>query len=97
VQARSFVIAGDSRRWPFNAVTAKSASCHYGSDHAIARRNAGSAHGERRDASETKMRNFCTSTRDRACAHEGVSVSSNPKQAKMDPLCSAGLSYGCQG
>jgi hypothetical protein len=97
VQARSFVIAGDSRRWPFDAVTAKSALCHFGSDHAIALQIAGSAHGERRDASETNIGNFCTSTRDRACVHDGVSVSSNPKWGHIDPLCSAGLSYGCQG
>jgi hypothetical protein len=73
VQARKFVIAGDSRQRTFDAVTAKSGSGHYETDRAFARQNAGSEHGEQH-AGETKMGNFCTSMRDRACAHHGVSV-----------------------
>jgi hypothetical protein len=78
-QARNFATADDSRRRPFNAVTAKSASYHYETDRAFARRNAGLEHGGQHDAGETKMGNFCTSTRDRARVHHGVSVFINQK------------------
>jgi hypothetical protein len=79
VQARRFVIAGDSRQRTFDAVTAKSGSGHYETDRAFARQNAGSEHGEQHDAGETNLGNFCTSTRDRVRAHHGVSVSINLK------------------
>jgi hypothetical protein len=41
---------------------------------AIARRNAGSGHGDQHAANETKMRNFYSSTRDRARVQVGVPV-----------------------
>jgi hypothetical protein len=40
----------------------------------IARPNAGSTHGDQHAASETKMRDFYSSTRDRTRVHAGVSV-----------------------
>jgi hypothetical protein len=64
---------------------------------AIAPRNADLAHGDWRGRDETKMDNFCTSTRDRVCAHLGVTAPSYPMQAKIDLLRGTGLSCDCQG
>jgi hypothetical protein len=78
-QAKGFAMT-DARQFPHSdaLIAGINIGLVTGPD-AIARRNAGSAHGDRRGSNETKMDNVCTSTRDRARAGQGVSVSSNLK------------------
>jgi hypothetical protein len=77
--AKSFEIT-DARQFPHaDALIAGINISRAAEQDTIAHRNAGSAHGDRRGRDETKMDNFCTSTRDRACVHREVPVSNDRK------------------